>query len=153
MWTKDEIPIENTRISYQFDDLWNRTLILKSSNLTYTGIYACHVDLRSGGFPTIIANASIEVYGKHFITIMYEKIIASGIYKYLTLIFTFSVTEKPSFINELKRETLSEYGSTVTLPCEAEGVPLPKISWYRNAESVDHFLGTRCEKRQKIVSI
>ncbi|XP_033229948.1 protein sidekick isoform X4 [Belonocnema kinseyi] len=113
LWTKDDIPIENTRISYQFDDLWNRTLILKSANLTFTGVYACHVDLRSGGFPTIVANASIEVY------------------------------EKPSFVNELKRETLSEYGSTVTLPCEAEGVPLPKISWYRNAESVEYLLGTR----------
>ncbi|XP_051172890.1 protein sidekick isoform X3 [Leptopilina boulardi] len=113
LWTKDDIPIENTRISYQFDDLWNRTLILKSANLTYTGIYSCQVDLRSGGFPTIIANASIEVY------------------------------EKPSFINELKRETISEYGSTVILPCEAEGVPLPKISWYRNAESVDHLFGSR----------
>lgn len=51
--------------------------------------------------------------------------------------------EKPSFINELKRETISEYGSTVILPCEAEGVPLPKISWYRNAESVDHLFGSR----------
>ncbi|KYM76056.1 Protein sidekick [Atta colombica] len=113
LWMKDGIPIENSRISYSFNDSWNRTLALISANITYTGIYSCHVDLRSGGYPTINASAKIVVY------------------------------EKPTFITELKRETLSDYGSTVTLPCDANGVPPPTITWFRNAEPVDHLLGTR----------
>lgn len=113
LWMKDGIPIENSRISYSFNDSWNRTLALISANITYTGIYSCHVDLRSGGYPTVNASAKVVVY------------------------------EKPTFITELKRETLSDYGSTVTLPCDANGVPPPVISWFRNAEPVDHLLGTR----------
>ncbi|XP_012142211.2 sidekick cell adhesion molecule isoform X7 [Megachile rotundata] len=113
LWTKDGIPIENSRISYSFNDSWNRTLALMSANITYTGVYSCHVDLRSGGYPTVNASAKVVVY------------------------------EKPAFITELKRETLSDYGSTVTLPCDAVGVPPPNISWFRNAEPVDHLLGSR----------
>ncbi|KZC09696.1 Protein sidekick [Dufourea novaeangliae] len=113
LWTKDGIPIENSRITYSFHDTWNRTLALMSANITYTGVYSCHVDLRSGGYPTVNASANVVVY------------------------------EKPTFITELKRETLSDYGSTVTLPCDAIGVPAPNITWYRNAESVDHLLGSR----------
>ncbi|XP_029040612.1 protein sidekick isoform X4 [Osmia bicornis bicornis] len=113
LWTKDGIPIENSRISYSFNDSWNRTLALISANITYTGVYSCHVDLRSGGYPTVNASAKVVVY------------------------------EKPAFITELKRETLSDYGSTVTLPCDAVGVPPPNISWFRNAEPVDHLLGSR----------
>ncbi|XP_017880955.1 protein sidekick isoform X4 [Ceratina calcarata] len=113
LWTKDGIPIENSRISYSFNDSWNRTLALISANITYTGVYSCHVDLITGGYPTVNASAKIVVY------------------------------EKPTFIMELKRETLSDYGSTVTLPCDAVGVPPPNITWFRNAESVDHLLGSR----------
>lgn len=51
--------------------------------------------------------------------------------------------EKPVFITKLKRETLSDYGSTVTLPCDVNGVPSPTLKWFRNAEPVDHLLGTR----------
>jgi len=64
IWMKDGIPIENSRISYSFNDSWNRTLALISANVTYTGIYSCHVDLRSGGYPTVNASAKIIVYGK-----------------------------------------------------------------------------------------
>ncbi|XP_016844898.1 protein sidekick isoform X4 [Nasonia vitripennis] len=113
IWTKDDIPIEDARIAFNFQDSWNRTLILISANLTYTGVYACHVDLRSGGYPTISASAMIEVL------------------------------EKPTFVAELKRVTLSEYGTTVTLPCDTDGVPPPTIQWFRNAEPVDSLLGTR----------
>ncbi|XP_020295533.1 protein sidekick isoform X2 [Pseudomyrmex gracilis] len=113
LWMKDGIPIENSRISYSFNDSWNRTLALISANITYTGIYSCHVDLRSGGYPTVNASAKVVVY------------------------------EKPTFITELKRETLSDYGSTVTLPCDVNGVPPPTISWFRNAEPVDNLLGIR----------
>lgn len=63
LWTKDGIPIENSRISYSFNDSWNRTLILISANITYNGMYSCHVDLRSGGYPTVNASAEVVVYG------------------------------------------------------------------------------------------
>lgn len=65
LWTKDGIPIENSRISYSFNDSWNRTLALISANITYTGVYSCHVDLRSGGYPTVNASAKVVVYGKN----------------------------------------------------------------------------------------
>ncbi|KAK2580567.1 hypothetical protein KPH14_007691 [Odynerus spinipes] len=115
LWTKDGIPIENSRISYSFNDSWNRTLALISANITYNGIYSCHVDLRSGGYSTVNASAEVVVY------------------------------EKPTFITELKRETLSDYGSTVTLSCDAVGVPPPKISWFFNTEPINHLLGSRYE--------
>lgn len=51
--------------------------------------------------------------------------------------------EKPAFLTDLKRVTPSEYGRTVTLPCDAYGVPQPTIQWFRNAEPVDKLLGTR----------
>ncbi|XP_058794092.1 protein sidekick isoform X3 [Phymastichus coffea] len=113
VWTKDDIPIEDTRLAFNYKDSWNRTLMLISANPDYKGIYACHVDLRSGGYPTISASAKVDVL------------------------------EKPSFLTELKRVTLSEYGTTVTLPCDADGEPKPTIQWFRNAEPVDRLLGTR----------
>lgn len=113
LWTKDGISIENARIEFNFNDLWNRSLALISANQTYTGVYTCHVHLRSGGYPTINASAKVDVY------------------------------EMPVFVNELKRETHGEYGSPVTIPCDVVGVPPPKISWYHNAEPVDSLLGTR----------
>ncbi|XP_026688281.1 protein sidekick-like, partial [Diaphorina citri] len=36
LWLKDGVPIENTAISYNLDDPWNRTLSLLSANLTHT---------------------------------------------------------------------------------------------------------------------
>ncbi|XP_034937975.1 protein sidekick isoform X2 [Chelonus insularis] len=113
LWSKDGIPIEDARISYSLNDLWNRTLELISANLTYTGIYTCHVYLRSGDYPMINASAKVDVF------------------------------EKPTFVNDLKRETHGDYGSTVVIPCDVVGVPTPKISWYHNAESIDPFIGSR----------
>ncbi|XP_014223021.1 protein sidekick isoform X2 [Trichogramma pretiosum] len=113
IWTKDDIPIEDARITFNFKDSWNRTLILISANLTYSGVYACHVDLKTGGYPTISASANVEVL------------------------------EKPTFRTELKRVTLSEYGKTVSLHCDAEGVPPPTIQWFRNAEPIQRLPGSR----------
>ncbi|XP_048507643.1 protein sidekick isoform X2 [Athalia rosae] len=118
LWFKDGIPIENAGISYNFYDVWNRTLGLTSANLTHTGQYTCHVTLRTGGYPTVTASANISVY------------------------------EKPTFITELKREILGEYGSMVSIPCDAVGIPTPKISWFRNAEPVDKLLGTRYDMEE-----
>ncbi|XP_063972668.1 protein sidekick isoform X2 [Diachasmimorpha longicaudata] len=113
LWTKDGVPIENARISYGFSDLWNRTLELIFANSTYSGLYTCHVHLRSGGYPTINASAQVDVL------------------------------EKPMFVNKLKRETHGEYGSAVKIACDVVGVPRPKIEWFHNAESVQGLLGSR----------
>lgn len=64
LWMKDGIPIENTGISYSLNDPWNRTLSLVSANLTHTGKYTCQARLRSGGFPTVTADAQVSVLGK-----------------------------------------------------------------------------------------
>ncbi|XP_014483007.1 PREDICTED: protein sidekick isoform X1 [Dinoponera quadriceps] len=113
LWMKDGIPIENSRVTYSFNDSWNRTLMLISANMTYTGTYSCHVDLKSGGYPILNASAEVVVY------------------------------DKPTFNTELKKETLSDYGSTVTISCDVDGTPVPKITWFRNAEPVDNLLENR----------
>lgn len=66
IWTKDGIPIENAQIVYSFNDSWNRTLALILANLTYTGVYTCHVDLRGGGYPSVNASAKIDVFGENY---------------------------------------------------------------------------------------
>lgn len=107
LWFKDGIAIEVSGVNYAFSDPWNLTLSLVGANLTHTGLYSCQARLRNGEFKALTAMASVVVL------------------------------EKPSFTSSLRAETLGEYGSTVTLPCEAVGVQTPNISWYRNAESVD----------------
>ncbi|PSN39774.1 Protein sidekick [Blattella germanica] len=54
-----------------------------------------------------------------------------------------TVLEKPSFASSTRPETLGEYGTTVTLPCEAVGVPNPNIVWFRNTERVEGISGNR----------
>lgn len=110
-------------------------------------MYSCHVDLRSGGYPTVNASAEVVVYGminKSYF--LYLPNINNFAYDYLLSLLTKNmifVIEKPTFITELKRETLSDYGSTVTLSCDAVGVPPPKISWFFNTEPINHLLGSR----------
>lgn len=113
LWIKDGILIENSGISYNFNDPWNRTLGLLSVNLTHTGVYTCKVRVRTGGFPTISSSARIIVQ------------------------------EKPSFINNLKTETLGDYGTMISLPCDIIGVPLPNVTWYRNTEEIRAETGGR----------
>lgn len=60
LWYKDGIPIENTGISFNLNDPWNRTLSLLSANLTYTGKYKCVVSLRN---VTVESEAQVTVLG------------------------------------------------------------------------------------------
>ncbi|XP_026815472.1 protein sidekick isoform X3 [Rhopalosiphum maidis] len=107
MWFKDDIPIENTNgVDYIYNDPWNRTLSLINAKLTYTGRYTCQVRFVSGGYAPISADADIFVL------------------------------EPPTFVGNLRMETLGEYGSTVRISCDTIGVPQPKITWYRNAETI-----------------
>lgn len=63
LWLKDGILVENSGIPYVFKDPWNRTLSLVGAKLTHTGQYTCQVRLRSGGFPTVSASATVTVSG------------------------------------------------------------------------------------------
>lgn len=87
-------------------DPWNRTLSLISANLTHAGQYTCQVRLKTGGYPTVTATARVFVQ------------------------------EKPVFLSNLKSETLGEYGATVKLDCDVQGLPLPGITWYKDGKKV-----------------
>ncbi|XP_046403358.1 protein sidekick [Ischnura elegans] len=110
-WLKDGVRLEPgdgmDGGGYSFNDPWNRTLSLLSVGLAHHGHYSCHVRMRSGGHPPASASAYVNII------------------------------ERPSFTNKVRAETLGEFGSTVTLPCEAQGVPQPKIVWYRNTVKVN----------------
>lgn len=99
--------IENSGVLYTFNDVWNRSLTLISANLTHAGRYECHVSLRSGEFPKVIAAAQVLV------------------------------NVKPKFIRNFKTETLGDYGSLVKFPCDVDAIPKPNVTWYKNAENID----------------
>lgn len=106
LWFKDGIMIDLAGISFDLNDQWNRTLSLISANLTHTGKYTCQARLKTGGFATVSASASVTVY------------------------------EKPQFLTNLKSETFGEFGSTITLECNVQGIPLPGITWYKDAKKI-----------------
>lgn len=107
LWYKDGILIDNTGISYTLNDYWNRTLTLVSANLTHTGVYECHVSLRTGGFPKVTAAAEVVVL------------------------------EKPKFFANARTEVFGDYGAQLRLPCDVDGIPKPNITWYKNAVVID----------------
>lgn len=107
LWYKDGILIDNTGISYTLNDYWNRTLTLVSANLTHSGVYECHVSLRTGGFPKVVASAGVVVL------------------------------EKPKFFSNTRTEVFGDYGSQLHLPCDVDGIPKPNITWYKNAIKID----------------
>ncbi|XP_065084747.1 protein sidekick isoform X5 [Ochlerotatus camptorhynchus] len=107
IWLKDGIPVENSGISYAHTDPWNRTLALLYVNLTHTGQYTCQVQMRTGGHPTVHSVATV------------------------------TVQEPPSFFTPFRTETLGDYGSKTTLPCDVIGEPVPYVTWFRNAEGLD----------------
>ncbi|XP_013182226.1 PREDICTED: protein sidekick isoform X2 [Papilio xuthus] len=106
LWFKDGILIDIAGITYDLNDQWNRTLSLISANLTHTGQYTCQARLKSGGFATVTASATVTVF------------------------------EKPTMLSTLKSETYGEFGSTVVLECNVEGIPLPGITWYKDAKKI-----------------
>lgn len=78
-----------------------------SANLTHTGVYECQVTLRTGGFPTVKAAASVVVH------------------------------EKPKFFTNSRTELFGDYGGQIKLPCVVDGIPKPNITWYKNAEVIN----------------
>lgn len=93
-------------ITYDLNDQWNRTLSLISANLTHTGRYTCQARLKTGGFATVTESAAVTVF------------------------------EKPMFLTNLKSETFGEFGSTVVLECNVQGIPLPGITWYKDTRKI-----------------
>lgn len=106
LWFKDGILIDLAGVTYDLNDPWNRTLGLISANLTHTGQYSCQARLKTGGFATVSASATVTVF------------------------------EKPVFRNSLKSETFGEFGSTIVLECDVQGIPLPSITWYKDARKI-----------------
>ncbi|XP_059054428.1 protein sidekick [Achroia grisella] len=106
LWFKDGVMIDLAGITFDLNDQWNRTLSLISANLTHTGQYTCQARLKSGGFATVSASATVTVY------------------------------EKPVFLTNLKSETFGEFGSTITLECNVQGIPIPGITWYKDAKKI-----------------
>nr|XP_049695374.1 protein sidekick isoform X4 [Helicoverpa armigera] len=106
LWFKDGIMIDLAGITFDLNDQWNRTLTLISANLTHTGQYTCQARLKTGGYATVTASA--------FVTVL----------------------EKPVFLSNLKSETFGEFGSTIVLDCNVQGIPLPSITWYKDSKKI-----------------
>ena len=64
IWTKDDVPIEESGIRFNFLDFWNRTLELITPNRTYSGVYGCRVEIKNNAYPPITASSNVVVYGK-----------------------------------------------------------------------------------------
>ncbi|XP_052737459.1 protein sidekick isoform X2 [Bicyclus anynana] len=106
LWFKDGLLIDLAGITYDLNDQWNRTLSLISATLNHTGQYTCQARLKTGGFATVAASAKVTVF------------------------------EKPVMISNLKSETFAEFGSTIVLECNVQGMPLPSITWYKDARKI-----------------
>lgn len=106
LWFKDGVLIDLAGITYDLNDQWNRTISLISANLTHTGQYTCQARLKTGGFATVTESATVTVF------------------------------EKPVFLTNLKSETFGEFGSTVVLECNVQGMPLPGITWYKDTRKI-----------------
>lgn len=107
LWMKDGLLIDNSGVQYTLNDPWNRTLTLLNANLTHTGQYSCEVRLKSGNYESVVSMASI------------------------------SVQEPPAFFTPMRSETLGDYGSKMTLPCDVVGDPAPYVTWFRNSEALN----------------
>ncbi|XP_059099411.1 protein sidekick-like isoform X3 [Tigriopus californicus] len=60
IWLKDGVPIENSGVAFNFNDLWNRTLSLIQADFSHAGIYTCQVRMKTGG-PKLTKDAKLEI--------------------------------------------------------------------------------------------
>lgn len=63
IWLKDGVPIENSGVAFNFNDLWNRTLSLIQADFSHAGIYTCQVRMKTGG-PKLTKEAKVEILGR-----------------------------------------------------------------------------------------
>ncbi|KAF8795300.1 Protein sidekick like protein [Argiope bruennichi] len=121
-------PIESIQIIWKKDgqevarsglshllSFWNRTITLLNVGTMHAGIYECIVSMKEDELTEVKASANVSVIVDPMITV------------------------------QPQRETVSEIGKTVQMPCSSVGNPPPQISWYRNAEPIDPKLGERFE--------
>ncbi|XP_041977027.1 protein sidekick isoform X3 [Aricia agestis] len=106
LWFKDGVLIDLAGVPYDLNDQWNRTLSLISANLNHTGQYSCQARLKTGGFATVSASSIVTVF------------------------------EKPTMLSTLKTETFGEFGRSIVLECNVQGIPLPGITWYKDARKI-----------------
>ncbi|GFS86545.1 protein sidekick [Nephila pilipes] len=94
---------------------WNRTITLLNVATMHAGIYECVVTMKEDESIQVKASANVSVIVDPIITL------------------------RP------QRETVSEIGKTVQIPCTASGNPPPQVTWYRNAQPVESHPGERFE--------
>ncbi|KAM9296045.1 protein sidekick-2 [Gastrophryne carolinensis] len=97
---------------------YGRRLTILNPILSDGGFYSCEATLRSSSTPPVTAGA--------FLTVL----------------------EPPQFVKEPERHLTAEMEKLVDIPCQAKGVPLPSISWYKDAALID----VRRDTRYRIVS-
>nr|XP_045601913.1 protein sidekick-like isoform X1 [Procambarus clarkii] len=106
LWFKDDVPIEQSGVVFSFNGLWNRTLSLLQADLNYAGTYKCQVRLRTSIDEPIQAAAQVVIH------------------------------DRPKLKEQLPVDTFADLGKTLTIPCSATGIPIPYITWYRDAVNV-----------------
>ncbi|XP_034525631.1 protein sidekick-1 isoform X2 [Ailuropoda melanoleuca] len=97
---------------------FGRRLTIGSPTSADTGLYVCEATLRGSAFNAATAEAFL------------------------------SIIEPPYFTAEPESRMLAEVEDTVDIACQAMGVPLPTLQWYKDAVSI----GTLQNPRYKLLS-
>ncbi|XP_071672735.1 protein sidekick-2 isoform X1 [Patagioenas fasciata] len=82
---------------------YSRRLTILHPALSDSGYYECEAVLRSSSVPAVAEGAFL------------------------------SVLEPPQFVREPERHITAEMEKVVAIPCQAKGVPPPKMAWYKDA--------------------
>uniref|UniRef100_G1KQC3 Sidekick cell adhesion molecule 2 n=1 Tax=Anolis carolinensis TaxID=28377 RepID=G1KQC3_ANOCA len=82
---------------------FNRRLTILNPSLSDSGYYECEAVLRSSSVPSVVRGAYL------------------------------SVLEPPQFTKEPERHITAEMEKVVQIPCQAKGVPPPRMFWYKDA--------------------
>ncbi|KAK7082429.1 Protein sidekick-2 [Halocaridina rubra] len=106
LWFKDDVPIEQSRVVFSFNGLWNRTLSLLQADLHYAGAYKCQVRLKTSIDEPIVAVAYVTIH------------------------------DRPNLLRQLPSDTFADLGKTLTIPCSVSGAPEPYVMWYRDAAKI-----------------